>query len=112
MGVILFIPYLLLSSFINACRDGANSDQRKREEDFYYTEMQVKEEALPESSVVAPNPTAGSSPIVIQQSVSQPGALILDQATPLEPHLPSSALSQSAPSSFWYIQADHAYQVS
>ncbi|XP_026527230.1 zinc finger protein 395 [Notechis scutatus] len=90
--------------------DGANSDQRKREEDFYYTEMQVKEEALPESSVVAPNPTAGSSPIVIQQAASQPEALILDQATPLEPHLASSALSQSAPSSFWHIQADHAYQ--
>ncbi|XP_058020763.1 zinc finger protein 395 isoform X1 [Ahaetulla prasina] len=90
--------------------DGANSDQRKREEDFYYTEMQVKEEALPESLVVAPNPTAGSSPIVIQQAASQPETLILDQAAPLESHLPSSALSQSAPSSFWHIQADHAYQ--
>ncbi|XP_063156749.1 zinc finger protein 395 isoform X2 [Candoia aspera] len=90
--------------------DGANSDQRKREEDFYYTEMQVKEEAPPEPSAAAPSPTAGSSPIVIQPAPSQPEALILDQATPLEPHLPSSALSQSAPSSFWHIQADHAYQ--
>ncbi|XP_013914258.1 PREDICTED: zinc finger protein 395 [Thamnophis sirtalis] len=105
-----YLIYSISPSFIIPCRDGANSDQRKREEDFYYTEMQVKEEALPESLVVAPNPTAGSSPIVIQQAASQPEPLILDQATPLEPHLPSSALSQSAPSSFWHIQADHAYQ--
>ncbi|XP_042302912.1 zinc finger protein 395 [Sceloporus undulatus] len=90
--------------------DNTNSDQRKREEDFYYTEMQVKEEAPPEPAVTVPSPSAGSSPIVIQQAPSQSEALILDQAASLEPHLPSSVLSQSAPSSFWHIQADHAYQ--
>nr|XP_042704824.1 zinc finger protein 395 isoform X1 [Chrysemys picta bellii]XP_042704825.1 zinc finger protein 395 isoform X1 [Chrysemys picta bellii] len=86
--------------------DGADSDQRRREEDFYYTEVQVKEEAAPES---ATSPTFGSSPIVLQQALAKPEALALDQAT-LESHLPNSALSQSAPSSFWHIQADHAYQ--
>nr|XP_006116781.1 zinc finger protein 395 isoform X1 [Pelodiscus sinensis]XP_006116782.1 zinc finger protein 395 isoform X2 [Pelodiscus sinensis] len=86
--------------------DGADSDQRKREEDFYYTEVQVKEETAPES---ATSPTFGSSPIVIQQALAKPEALALDQAT-LESPLPNSALSQSAPSSFWHIQADHAYQ--
>jgi len=30
----------------------------------------------------------------------------------LEPARASSALSQAAPSSFWHIQADQAYQVS
>ncbi|XP_054844506.1 zinc finger protein 395 [Eublepharis macularius] len=90
--------------------DGANSDQRKREEDFYYTEMQVKEEAPPEPVGTVASPPLDSSPAVIQQALSKPEALVLDQATPLEPPLPSSALSQSAPSSFWHIQADHAYQ--
>lgn len=90
--------------------DGANSDQRKREEDFYYTEMQVKEEPPPEPTGPVASPTVGSTPLVIQQAPVKPEALILEQATPLESHLPSSALSQSAPSSFWHIQADHAYQ--
>ncbi|XP_059584332.1 zinc finger protein 395 [Alligator mississippiensis] len=86
--------------------DGADSDQRRREEDFYYTEVQVKEEAAPES---APSPSSASSPIIIQQALAKPETLVLEQST-LESHLPSSALSQSAPSSFWHIQADHAYQ--
>ncbi|XP_074847556.1 zinc finger protein 395 isoform X2 [Carettochelys insculpta] len=86
--------------------DSADSDQRKREEDFYYTEVQVKEEAVPES---ATSPSFGSSPIVIQQALGKPEALALDQVSG-ESHLPNSALSQSAPSSFWHIQADHAYQ--
>lgn len=73
--------------------------------------MQVKEEPPPEPAGPTASPTAGSAPIVIQQAPAKPEALILDQPTPLEPHLPSSALSQSAPSSFWHIQADHAYQV-
>ncbi|XP_060106369.1 zinc finger protein 395 [Heteronotia binoei] len=90
--------------------DGANSDQRKREEDFYYTEMQVKEEAPPEPTGTVANPSSDSTPVIIQQAPSKPETLIPDQATPLESPLASSALSQSAPSSFWHIQADHAYQ--
>uniref|UniRef100_A0A8C8VGT1 Zinc finger protein 395 n=1 Tax=Pelusios castaneus TaxID=367368 RepID=A0A8C8VGT1_9SAUR len=86
--------------------DGADSDQRKREEDFYYTEVQVKEEVAAES---ATSPAFGSSPVVIQQAVANPEGLTLDQAT-VESPLPKSTLSQSAPSSFWHIQADHAYQ--
>ncbi|XP_053920083.1 zinc finger protein 395 isoform X3 [Cuculus canorus] len=88
--------------------DGADSDQRKREEDFYYTEVQVKEEPAPEAAT-ATSPTSASAPIVIQQSLAKPEALLVEQPV-LEPALASSALSQSAPSSFWHIQADHAYQ--
>lgn len=91
-------------------RDSADSDQRKREEDFYYTEVQVKEEPAPEVTV-ATSPMSASAPIIIQQALAKPEALLVEQPV-LEPALASSALSQSAPSSFWHIQADHAYQVS
>uniref|UniRef100_A0A8C3PI44 Zinc finger protein 395 n=1 Tax=Calidris pygmaea TaxID=425635 RepID=A0A8C3PI44_9CHAR len=90
--------------------DSADSDQRKREEDFYYTEVQVKEEPAPEAAAAA-SPTSASAPIIIQQALAKPEALLVEQPA-LEPALASSALSQSAPSSFWHIQADHAYQVS
>ncbi|XP_010288875.1 PREDICTED: zinc finger protein 395 [Phaethon lepturus] len=89
--------------------DGADSDQRKREEDFYYTEVQVKEEPAPEVAITAASPTSVSAPIIIQQALAKPEALLVEQQA-LEPALASSALSQSAPSSFWHIQADHAYQ--
>ncbi|NXG56901.1 ZN395 protein, partial [Hemiprocne comata] len=88
--------------------DGTDSDQRKREEDFYYTEVQVKEEPVPEAAA-ATSPTSASAPIIIQQALAKPEALLVEQPA-LEPALASSALSQSAPSSFWHIQADHAYQ--
>ncbi|NXU54658.1 ZN395 protein, partial [Turnix velox] len=88
--------------------DSTDSDQRKREEDFYYTEVQVKEEKAPESAATA-SPTSTSPPIIIQQTLAKPEALLVEQPA-LEPTLASSALSQSAPSSFWHIQADHAYQ--
>lgn len=98
-----FPPFLL-------GRDSADSDQRKREEDFYYTEVQVKEEPAPEAAA-SPTSVSASAPIVIQQALAKPEALLLEPPA-LEPALGSSALSQSAPSSFWHIQADHAYQVS
>ncbi|XP_009069326.1 PREDICTED: zinc finger protein 395 [Acanthisitta chloris] len=88
--------------------DSADSDQRKREEDFYYTEVQVKEEPAPEAAA-ATSPMSTSAPIIIQQALAKPEALLVEQPV-LEPALASSALSQSAPSSFWHIQADHAYQ--
>uniref|UniRef100_A0A8B9UQ26 Zinc finger protein 395 n=1 Tax=Anas zonorhyncha TaxID=75864 RepID=A0A8B9UQ26_9AVES len=92
--------------------DSADSEQRKREEDFYYTEVQVKEEPAPETVAAAsPTSVSSSSPIIIQQALAKPEALLLEPPA-LEPALASSALSQSAPSSFWHIQADHAYQVS
>ncbi|NXF13837.1 ZN395 protein, partial [Smithornis capensis] len=84
--------------------DGADSEQRKREEDFYYTEVQVKEEAAPEAATSSTSPTSTSAPIIIQQTLAKPEPLLLEQPL-LEP-----TLSQSAPSSFWHIQADHAYQ--
>uniref|UniRef100_A0A8B9SFG6 Zinc finger protein 395 n=1 Tax=Anas platyrhynchos TaxID=8839 RepID=A0A8B9SFG6_ANAPL len=91
--------------------DSADSEQRKREEDFYYTEVQVKEEPAPETVAAAsPTSVSSSSPIIIQQALAKPEALLLEPPA-LEPALASSALSQSAPSSFWHIQADHAYQV-
>nr|XP_038032888.1 zinc finger protein 395 isoform X1 [Anas platyrhynchos] len=90
--------------------DSADSEQRKREEDFYYTEVQVKEEPAPETVAAAsPTSVSSSSPIIIQQALAKPEALLLEPPA-LEPALASSALSQSAPSSFWHIQADHAYQ--
>ncbi|XP_064911624.1 zinc finger protein 395 isoform X2 [Columba livia] len=88
--------------------DGADSDQRKREEDFYYTEVQVKEEPTPEATT-ATSPTSASAPIIIQPALAKPEALLVEQPA-LEPALAGSALSQSAPGSFWHIQADHAYQ--
>ncbi|NXL83346.1 ZN395 protein, partial [Alectura lathami] len=89
--------------------DSADSDQRKREEDFYYTEVQVKEEPAPEAAAAVASPTSVSAPIIIQQALAKPEALLVEPPA-LEPALASSALSQSAPSSFWHIQADHAYQ--
>ncbi|NXE99818.1 ZN395 protein, partial [Menura novaehollandiae] len=88
--------------------DGADSEQRKREEDFYYTEVQVKEEPAPEAAT-ATSPTSTSAPIIIQRALAKPEALVVEQPL-LEPGLAGGALSQSAPSSFWHIQADHAYQ--
>ncbi|XP_030734979.2 zinc finger protein 395 isoform X1 [Globicephala melas] len=93
--------------------DTVDSDQFKREEDFYYTEVQMKEEATAAGrSTVDPAPTP---------SVTSPPLAVLPPPPPkaqssgpdhpgLESYLPSGALSKSAPGSFWHIQADHAYQ--
>ncbi|XP_073529971.1 zinc finger protein 395 [Phyllobates terribilis] len=86
--------------------DGTDSDQRKREEDFYYTEVQMKDESEPESTPRSPSTV--TAPLLIQPMTPmlEPPALELPS---VESPLPS-ALSQSAPGSFWHIQADHAYQ--
>ncbi|NWT07331.1 ZN395 protein, partial [Mionectes macconnelli] len=89
--------------------DGADSEPRKREEDFYYTEVQAKEGAAPEATP-GPSPVATSAPIVIQAIPAKPEPLPLEPLP--EPGITGGALSQSAPGSFWHIQADHAYQVS
>ncbi|XP_040204056.1 zinc finger protein 395 isoform X1 [Rana temporaria] len=86
--------------------DGADSDQRKREEDFYYTEVQLKEEAEAEST--PKSPSTATTPLLIQPVTPKPDTLALE-VPGLESPLPT-ALSQSAPGSFWHIQADHAYQ--
>lgn len=102
-------------------RDTVDSDQFKREEDFYYTEMQMKEE----STLAVAAPTAPGTPTGEPASTSRVtspslAALSLPPAKVqssgpehpgLESSLPSVALSKSAPGSFWHIQADHAYQV-
>ncbi|XP_008826354.1 zinc finger protein 395 [Nannospalax galili] len=98
--------------------DTVDSDQFKREEDFYYTEMQMKED-----SAVAGPPTAGTpttEPVTTSRVTgSSPAALSLPppkvqssgpEHPSVESSLPSVALSKSAPGSFWHIQADHAYQ--
>uniref|UniRef100_A0A8C3XZG5 Zinc finger protein 395 n=1 Tax=Catharus ustulatus TaxID=91951 RepID=A0A8C3XZG5_CATUS len=80
--------------------DGSAWEQREREEDFYYTEVQAREEPpaeLPPPAVTGVTSVTSatvpcSAPIVIQPGPCQPG------------------LSHSAPGSFWHIQADHAYQ--
>ncbi|XP_068136164.1 zinc finger protein 395 [Hyperolius riggenbachi] len=86
--------------------DGADSDQRKREEDFYYTEVQMKEESEAEST--PRSPSTGNPPLLIQPVTPRPETQALEVPSVESPL--SSALSQSAPGSFWHIQADHAYQ--
>lgn len=97
-----------------------DSDQFKREEDFYYTEVQVKEDSAaavagapaPGTATAepAPTPTVTSSPLaVLPPPPPKAQSCGLDHAG-LESSLPSGALSKSAPGSFWHIQADHAYQ--
>ncbi|NXM29340.1 ZN395 protein, partial [Oxyruncus cristatus] len=88
--------------------DGADSEPRKREEDFYYTELQAREEPAPEAAT-APSPAATSAPILIQRALEKPEPLLPEPPGP-EPGLAGGALSHSAPGSFWHIQADHAYQ--
>lgn len=99
-----------------------DSDQFKREEDFYYTEMQLKEEsALAVAAPPAPGTPSGGEPAPTSR-VTSPSLAPLSLPPPkgqasgpehagLESPLPSVALSKSAPGSFWHIQADHAYQV-
>ncbi|KAG8506312.1 Zinc finger protein 395 [Galemys pyrenaicus] len=92
--------------------DTLDSDQFKREEDFYYTEVQVKEEAAAAVSALdsAPAPSVASPPLAALPP-PPPKAPCPGPAHPgLEPCLSSGALSRSAPGSFWHIQADHAYQ--
>ncbi|XP_027246113.1 zinc finger protein 395 isoform X2 [Cricetulus griseus] len=100
--------------------DTVDPDQFKREEDFYYTEMQMKEEsALAVAAPSAPG-TPNSEPAPTSR-VTSPSLAALSLPPPkvqssgpehpgLESPLPSVALSKSAPGSFWHIQADHAYQ--
>ncbi|CAH6827749.1 Zfp395 [Phodopus roborovskii] len=100
--------------------DTVDPDQFKREEDFYYTEMQMKEEsALAVAAPPAPG-TPNSEPAPTSR-VTSPSLAALSLPPPkvqssgpehpgLESPLPSVALSKSAPGSFWHIQADHAYQ--
>ncbi|XP_037382414.1 zinc finger protein 395 isoform X1 [Talpa occidentalis] len=93
--------------------DTVDSDQFKREEDFYYTEVQVKEEAA--AAAVAPMADSAPAP-----SMTSPPLAILPpppkaqgsgaEHPGLESYLSPGALSKSAPGSFWHIQADHAYQ--
>ncbi|XP_004707775.3 zinc finger protein 395 [Echinops telfairi] len=102
--------------------DTGDSEQFKREEDFYYTEVQMKDEsAVPAAAAgtltpgaptaePAPTPSLTSTPLAIL-SPPPPKAQSTGPEHPgLESYLPVDALSKSAPGSFWHIQADHAYQ--
>ncbi|XP_036607436.1 zinc finger protein 395 [Trichosurus vulpecula] len=95
--------------------DSVDSDQWKREEDFYYTEVQMKEEA---AAAAVATPTTEAVPIqnltnpplaILPPPLPQAESLVLEHPV-LEPYLPTGTLSKSAPGSFWHIQADHAYQ--
>jgi hypothetical protein len=100
--------------------DTVDSDQFKREEDFYYTEVQMKEElavavagpSAPGTPAADPAPTpCVTSPSLAALPLPPPKAQYSGPEHPgLESSLPSGALSKSAPGSFWHIQADHAYQ--
>ncbi|XP_048186527.1 zinc finger protein 395 [Perognathus longimembris pacificus] len=101
--------------------DTVDSDQFKREEDFYYTEVQMKEES---AVAAAPGPSAPGTPsaeLASTPRVTSPSLAAPPLPPPRAPYsrpeqpgpespLPSGALSKSAPGSFWHIQADHAYQ--
>lgn len=98
--------------------DSVDSDQFKREEDFYYTEVQMKEDPAVAGPSAPGTPTAEPAPT---GRVTSPSLAALPLPPPkaqcsgpehagLESSLPSAALSKSAPGSFWHIQADHAYQ--
>lgn len=98
-----------------------DSDQFKREEDFYYTEVQMKEDppaaaagtSAPGTHIIEPAPAAQvTSPSLAALPLPPPRAQCSGSKHPgPESSLASAALSKSAPSSFWHIQADHAYQV-
>ncbi|XP_045391509.1 zinc finger protein 395 isoform X2 [Lemur catta] len=100
--------------------DTVDSDQFKREEDFYYTEVQMKEESAAAAAAGTPAPRTPSAELAPAPSVTGLPLAALPpppKAQPsgpehpgLESSLPSGALSKSAPGSFWHIQADHAYQ--
>ncbi|XP_006153273.1 zinc finger protein 395 isoform X2 [Tupaia chinensis] len=99
--------------------DTVDSDQFKREEDFYYTEVQAKEEAAavtgtpaPGTSTVEPAPAPGVTGLPLAALPPPPPKPRFSgpEHPGLESPLPSGALSKSAPGSFWHIQADHAYQ--
>lgn len=94
-------------------RDTVDSDQFKREEDFYYTEVQMKEEAAAGAPTAdpAPTPSMTSPPLALLPPPPPKTQSSGPEHPGLESYLPSGALSKSAPGSFWHIQADHAYQV-
>lgn len=89
-----------------------DSDQFRREEDFYYTEMQVKEGAAAAPTAdPAPTPGVASPPLATLPSLPPKAQPSGPEHPGLESYLRPGALSKSAPGSFWHIQADHAYQV-
>lgn len=102
-------------------RDTVDSDQFKREEDFYYTEMQMKEDCAVAVAAPPPPGTPTGEPVSTSRvtspslaALSLPPAKVQSSGPEhpgLESSLPPVALSKSAPGSFWHIQADHAYQV-
>nr|XP_033794501.1 zinc finger protein 395 [Geotrypetes seraphini]XP_033794502.1 zinc finger protein 395 [Geotrypetes seraphini] len=87
--------------------DGSDSNQHKREEDFYYTEVQVKEESEAEPCK-SPSVITAAPASVIQQAPARPKVPVVEPL-PVEPLQPG-ILSHSAPGSFWHIHKDHAYQ--
>lgn len=101
--------------------DTVDSDQFKREEDFYYTEMQMKEDCAVAVAAPPPPGTPTGEPVSTSRvtspslaALSSPPAKVQSSGPEhpgLESSLPPVALSKSAPGSFWHIQADHAYQV-
>lgn len=94
--------------------DTVDSDQFKREEDFYYTEVQAKEDAaavaVAPAADLVPAPGVTSPPLAILPPPPPKAPCSGPERPGLESYLSPGALSKSAPGSFWHIQADHAYQ--
>ncbi|KAM8846847.1 zinc finger protein 395b isoform 1-T1 [Synchiropus picturatus] len=97
---------------------GSGSDQSQREEDFYYTKICCETvEASP--AAAPPQQAPGQAPHLSFAPCDLPPATGLqippahrprsNSSSGLGPSRPS-ALSQSAPSSFWQIHTEHLYQ--
>ncbi|KAL6119083.1 slc2a4rg [Pungitius sinensis] len=89
---------------------GSDSDYSDGEEDFYYSEIEVNMDSLTEglSSLTPTSPTTSSppAPFPLPLVVSPSGHINVSGPQSPAPTL----LSQSAPSVFYHIHTDHAYQ--
>ncbi|KAM8864698.1 zinc finger protein 704 isoform 2-T2 [Spinachia spinachia] len=93
---------------------GSDSDYSDGEEDFYYSEIEVNMDSLTEglSSLTPTSPTTSSPPPPFP--LPPPLAAVVSHSGHINASGPQSPaptlLSQSAPSVFYHIHTDHAYQ--
>ncbi|XP_075957104.1 zinc finger protein 704 isoform X1 [Anarhichas minor] len=90
---------------------GSDSDYSDGEEDFYYTEIEVNMDSLTEglSSLTPTSPTTSAPPPAFPSPLAAVShSEHINVSVPQSPA--PTMLSQSAPSVFYHIQTDHAYQ--
>ncbi|XP_064411528.1 zinc finger protein 395a isoform X2 [Latimeria chalumnae] len=95
-------------------RHSPDSEEHKHEEDFYYTETKLEVASAMDCS--GPTPRCLPPAVVFpRQQPDWQASAGPEAQVPEQPGSEASlfqSLAQSAPSSFWHIQTDHAYQVS